>query len=280
MMKMTDVSGDIGPFQLAIALTVVTLVIVLPWRENYGSEHDYQAAATSKLWHSLKTALHAIRTNPDITRLGLSQACFEGAVYSFVFLWVPSLMKSYGGAIPTGLVFSAFMLSMTFGGMICPMLLAILPGGAEALCALIYLAAAGCMAVLQRSFSFPTMLTSFLVLEALVGMHNSCGATLRSKYYPEHLQASLMSVFRLPLNLLVVAGTQLASNAGSTSEMQFVFGVITVMHWIAFILQVSLCSMRAETTVDETKLPQPQSPPEAQPDAFPTADKLAVKKDQ
>ena len=31
-----DVSGDIGPFQLAIALTVVTLIMIIFWPENYG----------------------------------------------------------------------------------------------------------------------------------------------------------------------------------------------------------------------------------------------------
>ena len=34
-------------------------------------------------------------------------------------------------SLPTGLVFSSFMLSMTFGGMLFSLLLPIFPGGAE-----------------------------------------------------------------------------------------------------------------------------------------------------
>ena len=39
-----------------------------------------------------------------------------------------------------------------------------------------------------------TPVSAFLVLEMMVGMFNSCGATLRSRYYPEGLQSSIMTV--------------------------------------------------------------------------------------
>lgn len=48
-------------------------------------------------------------------------------VYNIVFMWVPTLLavNPYPSeGLPTGLVFSAFMLSMTLGGMLfgllCP----------------------------------------------------------------------------------------------------------------------------------------------------------------
>ena len=34
-----DVGGDIGPFQLAIGLTIVSLVLIVTWDENYGDAH-------------------------------------------------------------------------------------------------------------------------------------------------------------------------------------------------------------------------------------------------
>lgn len=237
-----DVSGDIGPFQAAIFLTLVGLVLVLPWSENYGSEHAYQASPWAKLTHSMGSSLQIIRSNPSICILGLSQAFFEGAVYTFVFLWVPSLISlSQGVSLPTGLVFTAFMLAMTFGGMITGLLLPLFPGHAEGLSVLIYLLAAMAMAVPIYAFNFPSLLTGFLVLEAMVGMFNTCGATLRSKYYPEGMQSSIMSVFRLPLNGLVVLGTKLANAANKEEEMKFVFGVIVMMHWVALMLQITLC---------------------------------------
>ena len=32
----SDYAGDIGPFQLAIALTALSMCIIFFWRENYG----------------------------------------------------------------------------------------------------------------------------------------------------------------------------------------------------------------------------------------------------
>lgn len=64
-------------------------------------------------------------------------------------------------------------------------------------------------------FDFWPIFVSFLVLETALGVFNSCAGTLRSQYYPEAMQSSIMSVFRLPLNLLVVVGTRLSANAST-----------------------------------------------------------------
>jgi MFS family permease len=156
-------------------------------------------------------------------------------------MWVPSLIRVNGKEVlPTGLVFSSFMLAMTFGGMLFSLLLPIFPGGAEGLTVFVYVTAALAMLVPVFKFEFWWVLGAFLVLEAMVGMFNSCGATLRSRYYPENIQSSIMSVFRLPLNLFVVIGTRLADQAHDVPNLQTVFCVIAGMHMIAFFLQISL----------------------------------------
>jgi hypothetical protein len=96
------------------------------------------------------------------------------------------------------------------------------------------------MAVPVFKFEFWWVLSSFLVLEAMVGMFNSCGATLRSKYFPEAMQSSIMTVFRLPLNVLVVLGTRLTDKAGDIPSLQYVFFVVVGMHVVASVLQVGL----------------------------------------
>ncbi len=82
-------AGDIGPFQVAIALTVITLGLLIPWRENYG---EIKLESSSKSTQdenkeNLNMWIHRISSlfikNPVIIFLGLSQAFFEGAVYTF-----------------------------------------------------------------------------------------------------------------------------------------------------------------------------------------------------
>lgn len=52
--------------------------------------------------------------------LGLTQTCFEGSMYLFVFLWVPSLQEATRSldVLPLGYIFSAFMISMMLGSLL------------------------------------------------------------------------------------------------------------------------------------------------------------------
>lgn len=60
------------------------------------------------------------------------------------------------------------------------------------------------------------------------------------RYYPESMHSSIMSVFRLPLNILVVIGTRLTDKAANPASLQAVFKVLVGMHAFAFLLQVAL----------------------------------------
>lgn len=233
-----DVAGDIGPFQVAIALTVVVLILCLFWAENYGSNAPSSPGESKSLWNETLDVLTLCRHRPDIWCLGVSQAFFEGAVYSFVFMWVPSLQAVAGDSpIPTGLVFSGFMLAMTCGGLLSSLLLPIMPGGNLGISLVAYIAAAACMLVPVYHFSFLPVLVSFLVLEGMVGMFNSAGATLRSEFYPEGIQSSIISIFRLPLNLLVFYGTSLANGAGSdTTKLKDVFTTLSQLFIVSAVL--------------------------------------------
>lgn len=51
------------------------------------------------------------------------------------------------------------------------------------------------------------------------------------------MQSSVMSVFRLPLNLLVVLGTKLTDQANEPAALQKVFLVLVGMHLVATTLQ-------------------------------------------
>ena len=60
--------------------------------------------------------------NPDpaLLTIGLTQTCFEGSMYLFVFAWVPSLQEVAApeDTLPLGYIFSAFMVSMMLGSVV------------------------------------------------------------------------------------------------------------------------------------------------------------------
>ena len=106
-----DQFGHIGPFQGAIALTVLALLLVLPWEENYGEE---QGDSDRSLYHQFSEGWKTTLTNSHIWRIGMTQALSEGAMYTFVFMWVPTMLSmDPPGGLPTGCVFSAMMMAIT-----------------------------------------------------------------------------------------------------------------------------------------------------------------------
>ena len=54
------------------------------------------------------------------------------------------------------------------------------------------------------------------------------------------MHSSIMSVFCLPLNILVVIGTKLTDKAANPASLQAVFRVLVGVHGLAFLLQVAL----------------------------------------
>merc|ERR1719401_1346524 len=98
----------------------------------------------------------------------------------------------------------------------------------------------GCFLVGAAALAVPVfcegllpVLGAFLVFETCVGIFNPCGGVLRSKVIPDHLQGSVMNMFRIPLNTLVCIGTLLTDFYPS----RFVFGVITCWMLVGACLQ-------------------------------------------
>merc|ERR1712100_653300 len=56
--------------------------------------------------------------NPRICLVAMSTSLFEGSMYTFVFMWVPTLLGLSDDPLPTGLVFSCFMCCITIGGLL------------------------------------------------------------------------------------------------------------------------------------------------------------------
>ncbi|KAJ1449697.1 hypothetical protein M885DRAFT_622331 [Pelagophyceae sp. CCMP2097] len=212
----SDLRGDLGPFQVAIALTVVALGLVMRWPENYGDE-TAEGGVAEAVATSFRSAAKAVFADRRLALLALVTALFEGATFTFVAMWVPTLMRLYGGAggLPTGLVFACFMVAVTIGGEA----FGALAGSSDAKFSVEHVAlgvlgvASVSMLVAALSSSFAVVLTSFLALEACVGAFNGCAATMRSRYIPDAVQSAVMNLSRVPLNALVVAGTTVADAA-------------------------------------------------------------------
>ncbi len=124
--------GFVAPFMVALVpLSVVALFVSNTWNENYG---NHQLNAMS----SFQRGFDLIRRDSRIAALGLAQSCFEGAMYTFVFMWTPALkspeetqFENEKGTKPEGfeltsdylgLIFAVFMVSVMIGSSIFKLL--------------------------------------------------------------------------------------------------------------------------------------------------------------
>jgi hypothetical protein len=247
-----DFLGHIGPFQGAVALTTLALLLMLGWEENYGEVHAGEHESSS-LTHNFMEGWKRTISDSRVWRIGLTQALSEGAMYTFVFMWVPTLLSlKPPGGVPTGCVFSALMMAITIGGIVYPALQAFVTHyvvkkeSASELCAsIIYLLAAlsmsmPVMCVSTLGTSGPhcqeLILGSFLVVEFCVGLFMPVAGTLRSKYVPDSLQGAILNIFRLPLNAIVVSGTYATDHL----EASLVFKMVSGCFLAAALLQATM----------------------------------------
>ncbi|KAK1948412.1 Molybdate-anion transporter [Phytophthora citrophthora] len=241
-----DAFGDIGPFRAAVVVTAIVAAFVFTWSENYGSpisndRNEGQKTDTSDDYDVKNDGILGM----DAYTLGLCYSLFEGAMYVFgklrifsslvssrrlillvVFLWYPTLEAVVpNGDLPSGLVFSSFMLCIAIGGKLFDLV-----DNSQLREEILLLLAAATSAI---TLLIPTVTTDhqcilcgFLVFEICVGLISPCCATLRSRYFPTDKLSTTLSLFRLPTNVLVVLGT---GGASYLTSNQLYYGCSAVL---------------------------------------------------
>jgi len=243
-----DSLGEIGPFQAAIALTVLALFFVVFWEENYGSSDEEDKKDQSST--NAGAAMRAIVADKKILLTGVVNSLFEGTMYSFVFMWVPTMLGALQGRpLPTGLVFSSFMTCMSLGGLLFSPSFLLGIASAEQLAVGVFLVGAAALTVPVFSSSLIPILISFIIFETCVGIFFPCLGLLRSKVIPDSIQGSVMNIFRVPLNILVVVGTKLTD----IYPTHTVFSIIITWLLLGAALQVALVFAMKSPATEEKK---------------------------
>lgn len=108
-----------GPFAVfrasATALALTFTAILTLWSENVMPAHT-PTASNPPPASNVGSALGFAFTDPRILLLAMCQCLFEGAMYTFVLVWVPTLrIGAPTSSLPFGLIFSCFMVCIMIG---------------------------------------------------------------------------------------------------------------------------------------------------------------------
>lgn len=226
--------SPVAPFDLSMLLLLAGGVyIAMHWKENFG---DAMAGAGSGVGvrsalslESFSRAYGVLRSNERVLLVGAIQSCFEGAMFIFVFIWTPvlesatalasgELLQEEGGteapdaspegeaSVPHGLIFASFMVCVMIGSSLFESLqkskvLGPLPRWAR----MIYGVSAVAVVVPGMLRASPMLsFSAFCAFEVCCGAYFPAIATIRGQVIPGEIRATLMNVFRIGVNLIVL----------------------------------------------------------------------------
>ncbi|GJQ08723.1 hypothetical protein GpartN1_g514.t1 [Galdieria partita] len=230
--------GKVAPFDASIIiLSIMSLMIYLKWDENYGDSRKEANVG-------FHFALHSLFAEQRIWLLGVFQSCFESVMYIFVFMWTPALQIT-STTIPHGLVFSCFMVALMLGS--CTF--TILEGYIEVvqLLRISFIVTAVVFIVAISSSTLWAVFFSFVLFETICGIFFPSMAVLRAKTIPNEYRSTIMNLFRVPLNFIVLI-VLLADWSVSTT-----FGVCVFLTVVAiFSHHLYLCQREVQNVREKT----------------------------
>lgn len=196
------IGGNASPFDVAIvALSLCWAFISIKWGENFGSQDDAAGPPGLSL-DALKDGAEIIRNDTKIFIIGICSACFEGSMYTFVFLWTPLLTAADSGSLPFGNIFAVLMLSCMSGSQIFSFLVKRYEVPHIAMC--MYVVASASLLAPLLVTSPALLMGCFSVFEVCVGIYWPCLGTLKGIYVPEAQRSAIYNIFRIPLNAIVL----------------------------------------------------------------------------
>eukprot|EP00475_Leptophrys_vorax_P014232 TRINITY_DN2062_c0_g2_i5.p1 TRINITY_DN2062_c0_g2~~TRINITY_DN2062_c0_g2_i5.p1 ORF type:complete len:489 (+),score=132.32 TRINITY_DN2062_c0_g2_i5:95-1561(+) len=205
--------GPTAPFKCSFILLVVgAFFILLSWTENYGDQY-------ARLGAGLKDAFVAMRQDVRIVTVGLMQSFFESGMYIFVFMWTPALKNTTPFNVLLGWVFAAFMVCVTIGSSLFEFLNA-KGWKIENIAGLTFIIGAVSLVLPAVTLNYVVRLVTFFAFELSCGMYFPSIGVLRSRIVPEGQRSTIMTIFRIPLNLIVATVLQ---NLDLLSEQQIFF---------------------------------------------------------
>jgi MFS transporter, MFS domain-containing protein family, molybdate-anion transporter len=236
--KAAESYGYVAPFIVAILpLAVVAILVFLTWGENYGNQQMNVSSSFSK-------GFRLIISDSRIAALGMGQSCFEGAMYTFVFMWTPALKTLEESAAETngtaltestsqylGLIFAVFMVCVMIGSSIFKMCSAKKENLYKIPLVMHFVAFLSMAVTTMFIDNKPIVYAMFLLFETTVGVFYPSYGVIKSEKIPEDIRSSVMNIFRIPLNAFVVILLLKIKFLSS----KLVFTVCASSHAVAFL---------------------------------------------
>jgi len=224
--------GYTTPFDVAILVSMLCLIfLVFLWSENFGYEEKVEMLRPS-LRESLVKSVATIWTQPAVLHCGIVCSLFEASMFVFIFMWTPALTEEGHPRPPYGHIFAAFMVMSMLGSQVFSFASHIASIQTIGLVTILVSAVSMALPVVVQNSTLRFL--AFMVFELCIGVYFPMIGTLKAQFVPEDSRTATYNLFRLPLNLIVVA--TLVFRVDLTNA----FTVVTLLLLVAAFAQARL----------------------------------------
>lgn len=238
-----DKPHEIAAFDCsAVTLIIALFLINYKWKiENYGD-------TTVDLKNSLINAANLFKNDKSILLVGIIQSGFESAMYLFVFMWTMALEQTSSDdeTIDHGMIFAVFMEACLVGTTISSKLTSITT---EKIAFILCLIAGIALIYIPHTNNYEFRLFTFIIFECCVGVYFPTIGGLRGKYVPDNVRATIMNIFRIPLNIIVVIVLWYIDSLG----LEKVFHLASILLFIASAASYALNLINISSSSNKQK---------------------------
>lgn len=196
------------PFYLCIFFSFLAgLYILLSWNENNFELLKYtedKSDVEKGFWARISAAYEVMIADKPLMAVGIIESAFKISLTLFSFMWTPLLEETSGGLIHPGAIFVCFMLARLIGSEIFEGSKKILKTNTYVLS--IFITVTGALSFwLEYSLkSFQMRLLMLIYFDGLSGIFMPLMSSLKSQMIQERMRTTIMTFFRLPINLFCI----------------------------------------------------------------------------
>lgn len=191
--------GLFAPLIVSILFSAIGMIATqLSWAENKPNEHSKET-----ITKNFGEAFQELKKR-EVLCMGIVESLFQATVNIYLFAWTPILQASTDKGINPGFIFTCFVITMILGTTIYEIFLIYLKTG-------YYISITIALLILSVLFYSVAYADDFLLrflllacINGVTGFYSPLNSIIKSRILVEKHRATLMSIFRIPLNLYVI----------------------------------------------------------------------------
>jgi hypothetical protein len=191
--------GLFSPLWISISFSLFGMISMFSlWGENKSPENLLKG-----MGKSFTEAFSELKKR-EVLSMGLIESLFQAVINIYLFIWTPILQNSTDKLINVGFIFTCFVIALILGTTLFEIFMIYLRSE-------YYISITLSLLIELTFFFFVYYVDNFLVrmillagINGISGFVNPLNSIIKSRILIEEHRATLMSIFRIPLNFYVI----------------------------------------------------------------------------